>query len=150
MLDIGKNMLKLDVKGFDEYIAKLEDLQADLKPIVSNILNEAGQTIEQDTVAGVSDQYLPAHGKYHHAGHPTEASIVRNARTTWSGSIAEIGVGFDFDKPGAGGYLITGTPRMAPDKELNKIYKSKRYMNGIRDKMIERFKEEVDRRINGG
>jgi hypothetical protein len=68
-------------------------------------------------------------------------------KLVWSGSIAEIGVGFDFDKPGAGGFLITGTPRMAPDKALNKIYKSKKYMKDVQQEMIEVFQKEIIARM---
>ena len=44
-------------------------------------------------------------------------------------------IGFDFEKPGAGGYLITGTPRMKPDAALSKMYKQKAYMKKIQDDM---------------
>ena len=33
---MGKNLLKLDTRGFDEYIAKLEDLNAAVPKIVED------------------------------------------------------------------------------------------------------------------
>ena len=144
---MGKNLLKLDVSGFEEYIQKLEKLEADVKPIVEDALNQAGETITDDTFDGVSKSNLPRGGEY--STGETERSIIKNPRVKWSGTTAEIGVGFDFNKPGAGGYLITGTPRMAPDKALNKIYKSKKYMKDVQKDMIDIFQDEISRRMGG-
>ena len=144
---MGKNLLKLDVSGFEEYIQKLEKLEADLKPIVSDALNQAGETITDDTFDAVSDSNLPRGGEY--STGKTRESIIKNPRVKWSGITAEIGVGFDFAKPGAGGYLITGTPRMAPDKALNRIYKSKKYMKDIQKDMIDIFQDEISHRMGG-
>ena len=144
---MGKNLLKLDVSGFEEYIQKLEKLEADIKPIVSDALNQAGETITDDTFDAVSYSNLPRGGEY--STGKTKESIIKNPRIKWSGTTAEIGVGFDFNKPGAGGYLITGTPRMAPDKALNRIYKSKKYMKDIQKDMIDIFQDEISRRMGG-
>lgn len=144
---MGKNLLKLDVSGFEEYIQKLEKLEADVKPIVEDALNQAGETITDDTFDAVSDSNLPRGGEY--STGKTRESIIKNPRVKWSGTTAEIGVGFDFNKPGAGGYLITGTPRMAPDKALNKIYKSKKYMKDVQKDMIDIFQDEISRRMGG-
>ena len=144
---MGKNLLKLDVSGFEEYIQKLEKLEADVKPIVEDALNQAGETITDDTFDAVSDSNLPRGGEY--STGKTRESIIKNPRVKWSGTTAEIGVGFDFNKPGAGGYLITGTPRMAPDKALNKIYKSKKYMKDVQKDMIDIFQDGISRRMGG-
>lgn len=144
---MGENLLKLDVSGFEEYIQKLEKLEADIKPIVSDALNQAGETITDDTFDAVSDSNLPRGGEY--STGKTRESIIKNPRVKWAGTTAEIGVGFDFNKPGAGGYLITGTPRMAPDKALNRIYKSKKYMKDIQKDMIDIFQDEISRRMGG-
>ena len=144
---MGKNLLKLDVSGFEEYIQKLEKLEADIKPIVSDALNQAGETVTDDTFDAVSDSNLPRGGEY--STGKTRESIIKNPRVKCSGTTAEIGVGFDFNKPGAGGYLITGTPRMAPEKALNRIYKSKKYMKDIQKDMIDIFQDEISRRMGG-
>ncbi len=146
---MGKNMLKLDTSGFDEYVAKFQKLGADLRPIFTDALTQAAETITEDTIEGMKDQYLPAHGEYHHTGRPTEKSIVTHPEVTWNGTVAEVAVGFDFSKPGAGGFLITGTPRMSPDKKLNQIYKGKRYMSNIKNDMINVFNDEIQRRMGG-
>lgn len=146
---MGKNMLKLDTSAFEDYARKLENLNADLKDIFTDALQQAGETITDDTIEAMSDEYLPAGGQYRKEPSKTEASIVKNPKVVWHGMVGEIALGFDFDKPGAGGYLITGTPRMDPDKELNKIYKQKRYMNNIKKDMIDIFNDKIERRMGG-
>ncbi len=144
---MGKNLLKLDTRGFDEYIAKLEDLNAAVPKIVEDALNQAGETIAYDTMDAVAEPNLPRGGKY--STGDTKSSILMNPQVKWAGPVAEIGVGFDFAKPGAGGYLITGTPRMAPNRELNVIYKQKKYMKGIKKDMTDVFQSEIESRMGG-
>lgn len=144
---MGRNILKLDVRGFEEYGEQLDRLGADLKEIFTDALEQAAETIRDDTIEAVDKSNLPAGGEYS-KGY-TKESIIRNPKVKWSGSMGEVDVGFDFGKPGAGGYLITGTPRMKPDMELNRIYKQKKYMNRIRRDMIDIFEGEIDDRMGG-
>ena len=149
MRSLGKNMLKLDTSAFEAYAERLDRLGANLKPIFTKALEQAADKITQDTQEAMQNQNLPAGGKYHHAGNPTERSILEHPKVKWSGMIGEMGVGFDFSKHGAGGYLITGTPRMAPDRELNKIYKSKRYMSEIKKGMRNVFEDAIQDYMGG-
>ena len=144
---MGRNTLKLETKGFEKYLEQLSKLDADLKSIVTDVLEQAGETIAEDTRAGVQKSNLPAKGKYSKGD--TESSIVEHPKTEWHGMTAEIGVGFDYNKGGAGGFLITGTPKMSPDVALNKMYKGKRYMKQIQEQMTDVFEDEIQRRMGG-
>ena len=132
---MARNTLKLDTKGLEPLIKKLDSIGGDVKGAVNTALTKAGQTIAQSTENAISAANLPAGGKY--SKDTTKESIIRDAQVKWDGDTAWVPVGFDFSKPGAGGFLITGTPRMKPDYELNKIYKQKRYMNLIQKGMEE-------------
>ena len=110
-------------------IKRLESLGGDVREAVSEGLSDAAATIANDTEKAMNAPSLPAHGDY--SSGKTKRAIVKDEPVTWEGSVAHVPVGFDFSKPGAGGFLISGTPRMAPDKALNKIYKQKRYMTKI-------------------
>lgn len=142
-----RNTLKLDLSGFNELITKLEGLQGDVNKAVTDALEQAAETIEFDTKDAIEKSNLPAKGKY--STDETKESIVENAKVTWSGTLAEIGVGFDFGKPGAGGYLITGTPRMKPDYELQKIYKRKRYISQIQNDMADVVNDYIVEKMEG-
>lgn len=135
MVKNQRKTLRLDTSGLEELIRKMDNIGIDVKPSVERALTEAGRKISNDTLEALSDQYLPRQGKYHGSVRDTEESVIRDPQVTWEGSVAWIPVGFDFSKPGAGGYLISGTPKMQPDKELNRMYKGKRYMKQIQEQM---------------
>lgn len=142
-----KNTLALDTKGFEQLVTKLEGLGGDVKKTVTKALEDAGEKIGDDTVDAIQKSNLPAQGKY--SAGDTEKSIIRNPKTRWSGTEAEIGVGFDYSKPGAGGFLITGTPKMQPDYKLQKIYKQKAYMSKLQQKMDDTVTSEIKKKMEG-
>lgn len=144
---MARNTLKLDTKGLEPLIKKLDSIGGDVKGAVNTALTKAGQTIAQSTENAISATNLPAGGKYSKG--TTKESIIRDAQVRWEGDTAWVPVGFDFSKPGAGGFLITGTPRMKPDYELNKIYKQKRYMNLIQKGMEEIILNSIVEKMEG-
>lgn len=124
-----RNTLRLDTKGFEEMLRKLDALGGDTRTAVDRMLTTAAKRIAADTEKAMDAANLPAKGKY--STGTTKESIIRDAQVRWNGMVAWVPVGFDFSEPGAGGYLITGTPRMRPDTELNRMYKQKKYMSQI-------------------
>lgn len=144
---MARNTLKLDLKGFEDLVTKFEGLGGDVQKVVTDALEKAGKTIGDDTVAAVQKNKLPAQGDYSQG--ETAESVVTNPKVEWSGTMAEIGVGFDYGKPGAGGFLVAGTPRMEPSKELQKIYKQKKYMRQIQDEMAEVVNKEIIKKMGG-
>ena len=143
-----RNTLKLSTAGFDGLLKRLDSLGGDLRKAVDEALTKASHTITVSTENALAAQNLPAQGKYSKS--TTQEQIIRDAQVRWEGDTAWIPVGFDFSKPGAGGYLITGTPRMKPDYELNRIYKQKKYMNLIQKGMEEIVMNYVINAMEGG
>lgn len=133
--------MKLELGGFDELLGKLKEVGGELKPVVTDALEQAGETIEWDTREAVAKSNLPRKGKYSKGD--TERSIVSNPKVEWSMGVGSIGVGFDYGMEGAGGYLITGTPRMKPDQKLLTMYKRKKYMAQISADMSEIVNEAI-------
>ena len=144
---MARNTLKLKLDGFQKLIVKLDSLQGDVKKAVTDAMEQVGQTIGEDTMDAVDNANLPAKGEYSKGN--TKASVVSNPKVQWSGSQAEIGIGFDYSKKGAGGFLITGTPRMKPDYELQKIYKKKKYMNQIQSDMADVVNDYIIEKMEG-
>lgn len=138
---MGRNTLKLDLSGFNEMIAKLESLGQDVKPVVEQALQQASEKISADTESALAYANLPARGKF--SSGDTAGSVVRDSTVQWDGNVAWVPVGFDFGVPGAGGFLIKGTPKMSPDKELAKIYRQKSYMKKLQDEMSDVVLEKI-------
>ena len=145
---MGRNTLKLKTDGFERVIDHLKELDGDVQKAVTDAFEQSGETITEDTQDAVTSANLPAGGKY--STGETANSII-SPKVTWiGGTHAEMGVGFDYSKPGAGGFLISGTPRMRPDAALQKIYKRKKYMNDIQQDMIDVVQDYIVAALKGG
>lgn len=142
-----KQMISIDFSNFAEYADKLDQLGASLKEVFSKAMEKAAEKVQTDTIAALEKAHLPATGKY--SSGDTKESVITNPLTRWEGSVGEIGLGFDKTKPGAGGFLITGTPRMRPDYALERIYGTKRYENELRKQIEKSLQQEIDRIMGG-
>lgn len=142
-----KSMLWIDFSNFEEYAERLEQLGANLKQVFEKAMQEAAEKVQADTVAAMDKANLPAGGDYSNGD--TKDSIIPDPKVEWHGFVGEIGLGFDKTKAGAGGFLITGTPKMRPNAALEKIYGRKTYEKQI-NKMIEQaLQREIDRILGG-
>ena len=140
-----KSALSIDFSVFEDFATELEGLGADLKEVFTDVMEQEGETVAEDTKAAVQKAYLPAKGEFSRG--ETESSIIMQPKVEWSGSLGEIGLGFDKTKPGAGGFLITGTPKMQPDHELEKIYSQKKYERNMTKDIMEYLQAEIDDRL---
>ena len=127
------NTLKLDTSGFERLLMDIDELGGNVRKVTESALKQAGVQIMNETILAVAKPNLPAKGRYSLGD--TSASIIHWPKVEWDGNTAWIPVGFDFSKPGAGGYLIEGTPRMSPDIPLRKLYKGKKFMAEIQKMM---------------
>lgn len=142
----SRNTLRLDTSGFEELIVKLDELNGDVKKAVTDALLQAAETVRDDTVDAMADEYLPRQGDY--STGRTKATIV-TPTVKWSGTLAEAPVGFDYGEKGAGGFLISGTPRMQPNRQLEQIYTRKRYMNRLQEDMQEVVTDYIMDKMEG-
>ena len=142
---MGKNKAKVKLEGFKEMITTLDSLGGDLVGVAADALTEEGETIGWDTMEAAQNPNMPAEGKY--STGRTEQAVLTTPRVEVSGNLVEVGAGFDYTKDGAGGILITGTPRMKPNYELQKIFKGRRYMNNISKDIEAVVQDEIERRL---
>lgn len=142
-----KRMISIDFSNFAEYAEKLDLLGANLREIFGKAMDEAAEKVQQDTIAALNPANLPAQGKY--SRDDTKNSVIMNPSTKWEGMLGEVPLGFDKTKKGAGGFLITGTPKMTPDMALSEIYGSKRYENQLKKAIEKALQAEIDRIMGG-
>lgn len=105
----------LQLKGFDEYMAKLDKLGGTdaMKKGVEKALTASKSYVNPKIETAMATGNLPAGGKYSKGG--TKASINQDNTVNWEGLTGEIKVGFDFKKSGLKSiFLMYGTPRMRP------------------------------------
>ena len=143
----ASNFLSINFNQFSEYAEQLEKLEASIKDTFTKVMEEEGKKIAEDTIDALAPEHLPAHGKYSKGR--TKAAVIREPKVEWSGTVAEMGIGFDQTKPNAGSWLITGTPKMQPDKPLQKIYRSREYERKIVREIDKALQREIDRIMKG-
>lgn len=140
--------LRLDMSGFSELLTQLDELGGEIEKVVEDALMQAGETIGDDTYDVVSKKAnLPAKGK--HSFDKTQKAVIRHPKVEWQGTVASIGVGFDYSKNGAGGLLISGTPKMKPVAGLQDIYKRKKYMRFIQSGMSDIVYDAINEKLGG-
>lgn len=137
-----KNMLSIDFSNFATYAEQLDELGADLREVFDGAMENAAKSVQADVEQATENSNLPAQGRYSKGD--TKKSIIQKATVKWSGNIGEIGLGFDKSKPGAGGFLITGTPKMQPDKALEKIFSRKGYETKIKKQISQDLQKRID------
>lgn len=142
-----KNSLSVDFSNFSDYAEKLDELNANLTKVFTDAMEQAAETVEWDVMDAIEDANLPELGKYSRGA--TKESVIKNAKVSWSGSVGEIPIGFDKTKPGAGGWLITGTPKMRPDYKLEDIFGRKKYSKKITEQIAEDLQDEINKRLGG-
>ena len=144
---MGRNTLRLSTTGLERMLSEFDKLGGNVERVAMDALEQAGETIGEDTFAAVQPGNLPAGGRY--SGGQTAASVVRHPKPVNEGDKISIGVGFDYDKPGAGGYLISGRPNtsgtgfMKPVYELERIYKRKKYIAQIQKDMMDVVQDAI-------
>lgn len=140
-----KSGLSIDFSAFSDLIGKLDELGADIEDIVADAMEQTAETVENDTIAALESSNLPAGGKY--SSGDTKASVVRDAKAEKKGFEVTIDLGFDKTKPGAGGWLITGTPKMKPDYALEDIYGKKKYETQLKKDINQLLQDELEERL---
>ena len=124
-----RRTLDIEFYAFAEYAEKLEQLGVDMPKVIADAMEHAANTVAKDTRSAMASANLPAEGKYSQGD--TEESIITDPKAEMHGTYITINLGFDKTKAGAGGFLITGTPKMRPDYKLEDIYGRRKYISKI-------------------
>lgn len=132
---------RIDYRQFEELAEELQNLNADLKTVFSEVMEEEARKIQDATTKAMASGFLPAGGKYSTGN--TKDAIKQDPKSKWSGSVGSIAFGFEYDKPNAGKWLITGTPKMQPNAALARIYASDKYKSD----MTKSIKKALEARI---
>lgn len=109
--------MKLEFKGFDEVMRRLNKIEADTRGVVDEALEKTHEIVTQKAESAIANSNLPAGGRYSKGR--TAASLQRTPKISWSGTEASVKVGFNIKKGGlASIFLMYGTPRMPKVQSL--------------------------------
>ena len=143
---LGSGNFSIDFSNFEEIAQKLESMDMDLRDAVGEAINEVARQVQDEVREGVQPPNLPAKGDYS-KDQDTEHSIIDNPQVEWSGFVGEIDLGFDKSKPGAGGFLISGTPQHDPAPILAKIFTTRKYMTDFKKRIEQELHKVIERNL---
>ena len=138
MLKVARKKIGLQFNGWEDYIAKLDELGGTkaMKKGVEEALIESKKHV--NPLIEKSMGKLPAGGRY--STGDTKKSIDNENKVEWSGMTGEIKIGFDFSKSGLKSiFLMYGTPKMKPITGLKSaIYgtKTQKEIAEIQEKVL--------------
>lgn len=113
---MARNKIGLQVKGFEEYMAKLDEVGGSeaMRRGVEGALKSSKQYVNPLIEQKMAKSNLPAKGKYSDA-EDTKKSIDKDMTVEWDGMTASVKVGFNFKESGLKSiFLMYGTPKMQP------------------------------------
>lgn len=131
---MARNKMKLDVKGFEEYMARLDEVggSSAMKKGVENALLASKEHINTKLDTLMIPANMPARGKFWTGD--TKASIDREMKTEWNGMIGSVKVGFDWTKSGiVSQVLMYGTESIPPVKGLKSAIFGAKTKREVRD-----------------
>lgn len=132
----------IDFSQFEELAEELEALGGNIEEIFASVLEDIGEEVQIFTLEAMDPVNLPAKGVYSRG--TTRKSVVLNPKAAKAGPFITVNLGFDKSKPGAGTFLITGTPRMAPDYMLEVMYTQKGFSKGVAEAIREGLEAQLE------
>lgn len=125
------NRIGLEFKGFTDALEELDKAGGDLKRATEAALKSSKQAVNPGIQKAIA--------KHRRTGR-TQASLDTNMSVTWEGTTASVDIGFHVRDGGLPSiFLMYGTPRTAPDKQLyNSIYGKK-----VREEVAEIQEEAI-------
>ena len=129
--------MSLDFHDLEQMMKRYEKIGADIKPAAEKALKKSHAFVTRRLEEHTTDPFMPAKGKYSLGD--TKKTIIKSDKVYWvGGTQGYVGVGFDVSKDITSIFLMYGTPKMDPNKE---IYKDVFGKNTRR--MIREIQEEV-------
>ena len=132
----------LDFHDIDAMQKRFEKAGANFKPAVEKALKKSHGFVTRHLHEHINKNYMPAHGLYSKGD--TEKSILDDETVYWVGDEAYVGVGFDISKSKTSIFLMYGTPRMQPIKQLYDDVWGKKTRRQIREIQEEAMWDTLD------
>lgn len=131
------NKTRIEFEGFEELVAKLTQLEADVKGVTEKALRKTHKVITKKAETAIAP---------HKQSGDTERSLKRNAEIKWVGSEASVEVGFDISHGGLPSiFLMYGTPRMKKDQNLYNAFFGNKTKKEVTEIQEETFYDELRR-----
>lgn len=130
----------IEVEGFDELVARLSEINANVPNLMENALTKTHRIVTQKASEAI---------KPHHRTGNTEKTLVKKANVMLAGSEASVKAGFDISNGGLPSiFLMYGTPTTKKDQNLYNAFYGKKTKDEIREVQEKIFYGEL-RKLGG-
>lgn len=132
----------IDFQEFDFYCKKIESIsnKNELKKIADKALKETHKQI--------TPKIEKAFSKHVRTG-KTSSTLKKDSETNWNGDIGTIDVGYAIHDGGlASIFIMYGTPRIKPDKNLYNVFYGSKIKNEMFKIQENIFNEELQKLLN--
>lgn len=120
--------MQITFDGFERLAAEVDRVTGQLEKAVDDALNETFDIVQHETESASAIYATKGGGRKGYATGNMYRAIKSDDGVKWKGSVAEVGVGFDFSKNGGfhSIFVMYGTPRMAKDAKVYNAIKGTR------------------------
>ena len=109
--------MSLDFHDLEQMMKRYEKIGADIKPAAEKALKKSHDFVTRRLEQHTTKPFMPAGGQYSQGD--TQKSIVREDTVYWvGGTQGFVGVGYDVSKTLTSIFLMYGTPKINPVKEI--------------------------------
>lgn len=147
---MARNKMRLDVKGFEEYMAKLDEVggSAAMKRGVEGALLASKDHVNQKLDTIMQPPNMPAFGIYWTGD--TKKSIDKEMRVDWEGLVGSVKVGFDWSKSGiVSQVLMYGTASVPPVNGLHDAVFGAKTKRELKQIQVEAINTVIKRIMEG-
>lgn len=131
------NKTRIEFEGFDEVIAKLTQLDGDIKGVTEKALRETHKIITKKAETAIAP---------HKETGATAKSLKKNAEISWGDGTASVETGFSIRQGGlASIFLMYGTPRMKKDQNLYNAFFGSKTKKEVTEIQEDIFFDEIRR-----
>lgn len=131
---------RIEIDGFDEMMARLSEVKGAAKSTSEKALKATHSYVTKEAEKTI---------KSHKQSGDTEESLRKKPEINWSGSVAEVKVGFDISNGGLPSiFLMYGTPRMKKDQKLYNAFYGKNTKEKVKELQEDIFHSAI-RKVGG-
>lgn len=112
--------MSITFDGFEKLAAEVDRVSGQLHEAVDEALEGTFKMVQSETTSASAIYATKGGGRKGYATGKMFAAIKSDDGVQWKGSVAEVGVGFDFEKKGGyhSVFIMYGTPRIAKDSKV--------------------------------
>ena len=142
--------MSITFDGFERLAQEVDRVEGQLEKAVDDALNETFSIVQTETRSASSIYATKGGGRQGYATGSMYRAIKSDDGVKWKGSVAEVGVGYDFDQKGGfhSIFIMYGTPKYDKDPKVYNAIRGTRTRKRVYEAQEKKMREYLS--IGGG